>query len=119
MSTNNKAFIVKFDEWLYDTVLSEEEGVYSTKAINLFNRFYSEYNHEIQRYGEQVAMKNWLSGLALDIPYYNEDILQLALFFGSIDSLNNDKVNNKIINNYFNFIACKILQSIERNNKPC
>ena len=44
-----------------------------------------EYGFMIKRVGKQKAMAEWLSGLALNIEYMNDDILKLAIEMGSID----------------------------------
>ena len=44
------------------------------KINYIFDRFYSEYKWNVDRMGKYKAMSEWLSGLALDIPFYYEDI---------------------------------------------
>ena len=63
----------------------------------------------IERVGKQKAMSEWLSGLALDIEYYNYKIILLAQTMGSLDIGSTHKEEQKIINNYFNFMANIIL----------
>ena len=41
------------------------------KIDYIFNRFNSEYGFMIERVGEQKALAEWLSGLALNIEYSN------------------------------------------------
>ena len=55
------------------------------------------------------AMSEWLSGLALNIEYYNYKIVKLAKNMGSLDTDSNYKAEQKIINNYFDFMANIIL----------
>ena len=51
----------------------------------------------IERVGKQKAISEWLSGLALDIEYYYDDIVKLAIKMGSIDPNPNDKlILNKV-----------------------
>ena len=38
----------------------------------LFDRFNSEYGFNIQRLGKQQALTDWLQGLAIGIPFYND-----------------------------------------------
>ena len=57
-------------------------------------------------------MTEWLQGLALDIEFYNYDIIQLAIKMGSIDENPSESLQDKVINNYFNFMA-KIILSLE------
>ena len=79
------------------------------KINYIFDRFYSEYGFMIERVGKQKAMSEWLSGLALDIEYYNYKIILLAEAMGSLDIGSTHKEEQKIINNYFNFMANIIL----------
>ena len=54
--------------------------------------------------GKYKAMSEWLSGLALDIPFYYEDIIKLAVDMGSIDENPSDKLKSKVQENYFDFL---------------
>lgn len=78
-----------------------------------FNRLKSEYGHEIKRYGLQTACTNWLQGLALDIPFYNWDILKLAEQQGY--KTLTEKQQDKILNNYWQYISNKFLQLCKKH----
>jgi len=77
----------------------------------LFERFYSEYYcyNTPLRMGKQQAMSEWLSGLALDIEHYYNDIVELAIKMGSINSNPSDRLRNKVEQGYFDFMADIIL----------
>ena len=75
------------------------------KIKYLFNRFYSEYGWNIQRVGKRKALEDWLSGLAINIPCYHFDIIELAKEMGSIDENSDDAVEDRVIENYFSFMA--------------
>lgn len=79
------------------------------KINYLFDRFYSEYSWEVERVGKYKAMSNWLSGLALNIEYYNSDIIKLAIKMGSVDENPSEKLQEKICDNYWDFMANIIL----------
>ena len=79
------------------------------KIQYIFDRFNSEYGFMIERVGKQKAISEWLSGLALDIEYYYDDIVKLAIKMGSIDENPNDKLRSKIEQGYFDFMANIIL----------
>ena len=81
------------------------------KIKYIFDRFYSEYYcHNIPlRVGKQKAMSEWLSGLALNIEFYYDDIVKLAIKMGSIDPNPNDKLRNRVELGYFDFMANIIL----------
>ncbi len=73
-------------------------------------RFKSEYQWSIDRVGEQKAMTEWLQGLSINIDYMNWDILKLAEKWGSIPEHPTQAQEDKILNNWFIFIANKTLQ---------
>ena len=74
-----------------------------------FNRFNSEYGWNIERDGKFKAISEWLSGLALDIEYYNDAIVDLAVKMGSIDPNPSEKLKDKVAANYWDFMANIIL----------
>jgi len=63
----------------------------------------------VARVGKQKAIAEWLSGLALNIEYYNDEIVELAVKFGSIDPNPSDKLYSKVVENYWSFMANIIL----------
>jgi len=75
----------------------------------LFDRFYSEYGWLMERVGKQEALTDWLQGLAINIPYWNGDIIDLAIEMGSIDENPSDQLTEKVCENYFKFMANMIL----------
>ena len=79
------------------------------KIKYIFDRFNSEYGYTISRVGKLKAMSEWLSGLALDLPYYYDDIVKLAIGLGSIDSNPSQKLIERVENNYWDFMANIIL----------
>ena len=79
------------------------------KINYIFNRFNSEYDWNIKRIGKQKALAEWLSGLALDLPYYYQDIVELAVNMGSIDPEPSDKVIERVEQGYWDFMANIIL----------
>ena len=81
------------------------------KIKYIFDRFYSEYycHYVPLRCSKQKAMSEWLSGLALDIEYWYDDIVKLAVKMGSINPNPSDKLRNKVEQGYFDFMANIIL----------
>ena len=79
------------------------------KIEYIFNRFNSEYDWSIKRNGKYKAMTEWLSGLAIDLPYMNYEIIELAKEMGSIDSNAPEKVIDRVLRNYWEFMANIIL----------
>ena len=77
---------------------------------SIFERFYSEYKHRIIKVGMHEAMVDWLQGLAIPIPFYNDEIIELAITMGSASEDMSDRQRGRICDNYFRFMASIILQ---------
>ena len=106
---NNKNYILS-------TIEEDEEGKPLTtdqEKINyIFNRFNSEYGFMIERVGKQKAISEWLSGLAVDLRFYYNEIVDLAVKMGSIDPNPNDKLRERVEQGYWDFMA-NIIMSFE------
>ena len=87
------------------------------KIDYIFNRFNSEYGFMIKRVGEQKALAEWLSGLALDIEYYDDAVVDLAIKLGSINSDPSNKLRTQVNQNYWNFMANVILSFKPKGGK--
>ena len=77
-------------------------------------RFYSEYSHDIARYGLHGAIKGWLQGLALDVPYMNFDIVEL---FVDSDAEHQELAKDEdeyydVIESYWNELAHQVIEFI-------
>tara|TARA_R100000935_G_C2724284_1_gene119272 strand:- start:104 stop:505 length:402 start_codon:yes stop_codon:yes gene_type:complete len=100
-------------------ILSTIETDNNNKPLNtdqekikyIFDRFYSEYYcHSMPlRCSRQKAMSEWLSGLALDIECWYDDIVKLAVKMGSINPNPSDRLRNKVEQGYYDFMANIIL----------
>ena len=111
---NYKSYILDCldsEDDLIDKSLTEQE-----KINYLFDRFNSEYGFMVQRVGKQNALAEWLSGLAINIDYYYEDIIKLAVKMGSIDANPSEELQERVCNNYWNFMA-NIILSLEPNKE--
>ena len=89
--------------------LINQELTRDQKIKYLFDRFNSEYGWNIQRVGKYKAMEEWLSGLAINIPYTYFDIIELAKEMGSIDSNPSEALKDRVCQNYFSFMAQMVL----------
>ena len=98
-------------DWNGKTLTTDEE-----KIEYIFERFNIEYGWAVQRLGTQKAMANWLAGLSLNLPYWYDEIVELAVEMGSIDENPNEKLQNKVISNYWDFMANIILGFEKRIN---
>ena len=102
-----------YEKYILDCVeLDCEEKPIKTdneKIKYIFNRFNSEFGWNIERIGKHKAMTEWLQGLALNIEYWNDDIVPLAIKMGSIDENPSEKLQARVIENYWSFMANIIL----------
>lgn len=101
----------KLEKYIIDSISTEGYGVKATtnkeKLQFLYNTFKSEFGHEIARKGEVNAFKDWIQGLpgSFNIEFYNNKILELAKRIGSLPANPTEKEEDKIIDNYWNFMA--------------
>ena len=103
-----------YKNYILDCIDSEDDLINQKLTRNqkiqyLFNRFNSEYGWNIQRIGKYKAMQEWLSGLAINIPYTYFDIIELAKEMGSIDSNPSEALKDRVCENYFSFMAQMVL----------
>jgi len=102
-----------YKNYILNTIEEDGEGkplnTEQEKVKYLFDRFNSEYGFMIERVGKQKAIAEWLSGLALDIEYYYDDIVKLAVKMGSIEENPSEKLQARVKENYWDFMANVIL----------
>jgi len=128
MKLNHHKYKQNYINYILDTVETDSELKRITgkqeKAKYIINRFYEEYGFRVDygkdvfnRIGKQKAIAEWLQGLALDLPYYYQDIIHLAVDMGSIDPKPGDKLQEKVVNNYWLFMANIIILIENKLNK--
>ncbi len=91
----------------------EKEPVTAFEKVQFLKKcFESEYGYEAKRVGQVKAMINWLQGLpsCINIEFANYKILQLAKSWGSLPEKATENEEDRILNNYWNLMANKILQ---------
>ena len=102
-----------YKNYILSTIEEDGEGkpltTESKKIDYIFDRFNSEYGFMIERVGKYKAMSEWLSGLSLNIEFYNDAIVDLAVKMGSIDPNPSEKLKDKVAANYWDFMANVIL----------
>ena len=113
MKLHHTEYKKKYKKYILDTVetgLNDEPLKTDEEKIKyIFNRFNSEYGFMIPRVGKQKALSEWLAGLALNIEYQYDDIVKLAVKMGSIEENPSDKLQVRVQDNYWNFMANVIL----------
>ena len=103
---NYRAFILDHIDHDYN---GNELKTDKAKITFLFNRFYSEYEWRVKQAGKRQAMIDWLSGLALSLPCYNGEVIDLAIEMGSIDDNPSNQLIDRVLANYFPFMASIVL----------
>ena len=121
LRTNTKKYQENFKTYFLEVIKSEDlpEDIKTDKEkVNfIFDRFNSEYNHanNIRRTPNfQLRFAEWLQGLAINLPYNYNDIIELAKKLLETDQLKNE---NKIIQNYWIFMALQIMKLRDKLNK--
>lgn len=121
LRTNTKKYQENFKNYFLEVIKSQDlpEDIKTDKEkVNfIFERFNSEYNHanNIRRQPNfQMRFAEWLQGLAINLPYNYNDILELAKKLLETDQLKNE---NRIINNYWSFMAYQIIKLKDNLNK--
>lgn len=78
----------------------------------LRDTFHNEKQWEIDRIGELKALESHIQGLPsyFNIEYRNYEILKIAVLWGSLPSDATERQEQKILDNWPNFIANKTLQ---------
>ena len=123
LRTNTNEFLSNFSTYILSNVTNEEGEDF--KNIDdcltyIFNRFRSEYGWKIaQGFSKQEALKDWLSGLAINIDFYYNDILEAsAKMHGTTLNFFTEKEKDTICQNWFNFVAVKLMQlNTKKNNR--
>lgn len=103
-------------QYLIDSIELDDYGIKATtdaqKVSALQKIFMDEYGWAVKRYGMQGAIKEWLMGIpsAVNIAFYNNDILKLARKWGTLPANATEKQEDKILKNYWNLMAANLVQ---------
>jgi len=109
-------------QYIIDCIDSNGYGIKTTtdkeKLQFLFGTFKSEKKHEIAKNGIYKAFESWCKGLpsCFNIVFYNCDIISLAKSWKSIPENATEKQEDKILDNYWNFITVKAFQLFRKHH---
>lgn len=117
MKLHHTKYKVNYKNFILDCLDVAEQTTRQERIRYLFNRFTNEYGFNIKRMGKRKALAEWLSGLAIPIPFYNADIISLAKEMGSVEEDLTAKQEDNILENYWDFMASMILL-LEREKQP-
>lgn len=79
------------------------------KAEFSYGRFRSEMAWRIDQAGMKKALNDWLSGLALNIAFYNYDILENAKAWGGLPVNASELEQDACLENYFPFMTTRLI----------
>ena len=115
LKTNSIQYQTNFKNYILSVIDSEdlpsETMTNKEKVFFIMDRFIKEYCYEQNliryKYDMTKLLAEWLSGLAINIPYTYCDIIKLSKELLETDTLKNE---DEIIENYFNFMAIQIFK---------
>ena len=121
LKTNSRKYQENFKKYILSVIDSEDlpsETMTDKEKINfVMDRFTNEHDFEYNKRkipNTQERFGDWLQGGALNIPMYYDEVLNLAKKLLETDTLKNE---NRIINNYYSFMALQIIRLNEKLNK--
>ena len=122
LKTNSTKYQLNFKKYILSVIDSEDLPSKTMsdkeKVFFIMDRFAREYCYpqNLDRYDNNMTklMTEWLSGLAINIPYTYCDIIKLSKELLETDTLKNE---DEIIENYFNFMAIQIFKLANRLHK--
>ena len=79
------------------------------RVAYIFERIQSECGWNVERIGEQRAIAEWLQGLAIAIPFYDHDILELARKIGNLKPTATESQERRVVATYWPFMATKLI----------
>ena len=125
MKTNNKlhpvnAYVINCisDNLKENYNLDKEPTTDKEKLQFVFDCFKSEVGHNIKRKGKFNAFTSWLQGLPSvlgNLDFSNYQILRIAVEWESLPKNATKKQQDKILENWFPFIANKFFQAANKN----
>lgn len=95
----------------------EVENTIQARLAWVLKTFRAEAGYNIKRIGEYRAFSEWLTGIpsAIHIPVYYHEIISLAKQWQSIPENATEKQEDKICENWYNFITVKFFQLCKFN----
>tara|TARA_R100000734_G_C3232024_1_gene39693 strand:+ start:93 stop:479 length:387 start_codon:yes stop_codon:yes gene_type:complete len=114
MKLHHTKYKKNYAKFILDSIkpYEEDKPIKDDQKLDyLINVFKKESNFNNQRESFQTAFSYWLSGLPsiIDLPFYNGEIIELAVKMGSLDKNHTEQQAERIYNNYWNFMAYMVL----------
>lgn len=113
----------QFNEYILKAIYTDEYKAYNVdvepvtdkeRLQFLYNTFNKEFKYRIKQIGQYNAFKEWLQGLpsVFNIDFMNHEILTLTEKIYNCTLT--EKEQEKILNNWFNFITVKTFKLFEK-----
>lgn len=123
VKTNSKEFNAKMYAYILECINSEDIDFRDDKDKLAFLsvQFDAEHNHAYnkKRYPNlQNRLADWFRGVpsCFNIDFANHRIIEIAKEFGSLANDATDKQEDKVLENWFNLVAFKVLQLAKKHN---
>jgi hypothetical protein len=124
MTTANKQVKARIEAYILNAIdgsgYDRQPETDQQKLIFLATTFKTEYCYKanFQRYKTvQAVLREWIMGLpsCFNIAFYNGDILETAKTFGNLPETMTEAQEDKIISQWFDFLAVKTLQLMNKH----
>ena len=114
MKLHHTKYKKNYAKFILDSIkpYEEDQPIKENQKLDyLITTFKKESNFNNQRESFQRAFSYWLSGLpsVIDLPFYNGEIIELAIKMGSLEENHTEQQAERIYNNYWNFMAYMVL----------
>lgn len=115
MGTFKRAHGVRNDIYrcILDSTYDCDDMSDAERAAHIWQRFNAEYNYPENKRripNLQARVAEWLSGVALNIPIYNSDIIDTVERWH--ETTLTDKQATRVIENWFSFMAFRLMQCV-------
>ena len=117
MKLHHTKYKKNYAKFILDSIkpYEEDKPIKDDQKLDyLINVFKKESNFNNQRESFQNAFSYWLSGLpsVIDLPFYNGEIIELAVKLGSLDKNHTEQQAQRIYNNYWNLAMTSSINTI-------
>ena len=109
MNTRKIDSLAFYENTILESIDENLEGepitLESSKVWYGRERFASEYSWRVKQVGKVQAMTDWLQGLALNVPYYNHEILENAKEAGIFHGEGREGAEDEFLDLYWRRLA--------------
>ncbi|HXS59730.1 MAG TPA: hypothetical protein VN703_02840 [Candidatus Sulfopaludibacter sp.] len=121
MKTNTNEFKAIIAVHLFDRLNDIENELKTPNEVAKYSyeRFNGEYNHDYNKKrlpNLQNRVADYLQGLPFQLEFENYRIIELAKKWEQLPKNADDRQEDKILNNYWNFMAFQILKFWKANS---